>query len=117
MRISDWSSDVCSSDLRPHRAQPARPAAVGSGAAGRAHRPQPRRTPGPGRAPGPSRENPPDMNAAFLATAPRWRDALPTEYAGLVETLEPLFTCIELPLTPPWLIASITPQRHRAALT
>src|SRR3546814_18771314 len=113
MRISDWSSDVCSSDLRPHRAQPARPAAVGSGAAGRAHRPQPRRTPGPGRAPGPSRENPHDMNAAFLATAPRWRDDLPTESAGLVETLDRLIPLMEVPLHLPWIHPINPPNRHR----
>src|SRR3546814_4572305 len=73
-------------------------------------------TPIRSRAPGPSRENPHDMHAAFLATAPRWRDALTTEYAGLVETLERLIPCMEVPLHLPWIDAINTLKRQRGAV-
>src|SRR3546814_11505555 len=56
------------------------------------------------------------MNAAFLATAPRWRDELTTEYAGLVETLERLNPCMEVPLHLPWIDALNTLKRQRGAV-
>src|SRR3546814_12311894 len=56
------------------------------------------------------------MNAAFLATAPRWRDELTTEYAGLVETLERLIPCMEVPLHLPWIDAINTLKRQRGAV-
>src|SRR3546814_3517407 len=56
------------------------------------------------------------MNAAFLATAPRWRDELTTEYAGLVETLERLIPCMEVPLHLPWIDAINTLKRERGAV-
>lgn len=56
------------------------------------------------------------MNAAFLATASRWRDELTTEYAGLVETLERLIPCMEVPLHLPWIDAINTLKRQRGAV-
>src|SRR3546814_16321217 len=56
------------------------------------------------------------MNAAFRATAPRWRDELTTEYAGLVETLERLIPCMEVPLHLPWIDAINTLNRQRGAV-
>src|SRR3546814_4013677 len=56
------------------------------------------------------------MNAAFLATAPRWSDQLTTEYAGLVETLERLIPCMEVPLHLPWIDAINTLKRQRGAV-
>lgn len=56
------------------------------------------------------------MNATSLASAPRWRDDLSTEYAGLVETLERLIPCMEVPLHLPWIDAINALKRERGAV-
>ncbi len=56
------------------------------------------------------------MNATSLASAPRWRDDLATEYAGLVETLERLIPCMEVPLHLPWIDAINALKRERGAV-
>jgi quinolinate synthase len=50
------------------------------------------------------------------ATAPAWRDGLEHEYAQLMQRLEPLVPCLELPLHLPWIDAINTLKRERGAV-
>lgn len=50
------------------------------------------------------------------ATAPAWRDGLEHQYAALIERLEPLLPCLELPLHLPWIDAINALKRERGAV-
>ncbi|MGA0587637.1 quinolinate synthase NadA [Dyella sp. KRB-257] len=56
------------------------------------------------------------MSARTVATAPAWRDGLEHEYAALIERLEPLVPCLELPLHLPWIDAINALKRERGAV-
>jgi quinolinate synthase len=56
------------------------------------------------------------MPARTDATTPAWRDGLEHEYATLVQQLEPLVPCLELPLHLPWIDAINALKRERGAL-
>ncbi|MGN2250180.1 quinolinate synthase NadA [Frateuria sp. GZRe14] len=56
------------------------------------------------------------MSPRTAATAPAWRDGLEHEYAGLVQRLEPLLPCLELPLHLPWIDAINALKRERGAV-
>ena len=56
------------------------------------------------------------MSALPAAAVPRWRDSLEQEYAPLVETLERLMPCMEVPLHLPWIDAIRALKRERGAV-
>ncbi|KGM56831.1 quinolinate synthetase [Lysobacter arseniciresistens ZS79] len=56
------------------------------------------------------------MTATAALAAPRWRDGLETEYAPLVETLEQLIPCMEVPLHLPWIDAINALKKQRGAV-
>ena len=56
------------------------------------------------------------MSALPAAAVPRWRDSLEQEYAPLVETLERLMLCMEVPLHLPWIDAIRALKRERGAV-
>jgi len=56
------------------------------------------------------------MSALPAAAVPRWRDGLEQEYAPLVETLERLIPCMEVPLHLPWIDAINALKRERGAV-
>ncbi|UGB47268.1 quinolinate synthase NadA [Frateuria edaphi] len=56
------------------------------------------------------------MSPRTAATAPAWRDGLEHEYAELVQRLEPLLPCLELPLHLPWIDAINALKRERGAV-
>jgi quinolinate synthase len=54
-----------------------------------------------------------NMNARAV---PAWTDELETRYAPLIETLEQLMPCMEVPLHLPWIAAIETLKRERGAV-
>lgn len=56
------------------------------------------------------------MSALPAAAVPRWRDSLEQEYAPLVQTLERLMPCMEVPLHLPWIDAIRALKRERGAV-
>ena len=56
------------------------------------------------------------MTANAALATPRWRDGLESDYAPLVETLEQLIPCMEVPLHLPWIDAINTLKKHRGAV-
>lgn len=56
------------------------------------------------------------MSPRTTATAPAWRDGLEHEYAELMQRLEPLVPCLELPLHLPWIDAISALKRERGAV-
>ena len=56
------------------------------------------------------------MSALPAAATPRWREGLEQEYAPLVETLERLIPCMEVPLHLPWIDAINALKRERGAV-
>ncbi|MGN6281324.1 quinolinate synthase NadA [Frateuria sp.] len=56
------------------------------------------------------------MSPRTTATAPAWRDGLEHEYAELMQRLEPLVPCLELPMHLPWIDAINALKRERGAV-
>ncbi|UGB39572.1 quinolinate synthase NadA [Frateuria soli] len=56
------------------------------------------------------------MSARTEAAAPAWRDGLEHQYAALIERLEPLLPCLELPMHLPWIDAINALKRERGAV-
>ena len=56
------------------------------------------------------------MTANAALATPRWRDGLESDYAPLVETLEQLIPCMEVPLHLPWIDAINTLKKQRGAV-
>ncbi|MGN2246836.1 quinolinate synthase NadA [Frateuria sp. GZRR35] len=56
------------------------------------------------------------MSPRTTATAPAWRDGLEHEYAELMQRLEPLVPCLELPMHLPWVDAINALKRERGAV-
>src|SRR5690606_2974918 len=90
--------------------------ALGVGAAGAAHRAQPRRQVRARRARRAPARRGGAMSALHAAAVPRWRHGLVHEYAPLVEKLERLIPCLEVPLHLPWIDAINALKRERGAV-
>ncbi|HUH89664.1 MAG TPA: quinolinate synthase NadA [Lysobacter sp.] len=56
------------------------------------------------------------MNHSAVLATPRWRPELELEYAPLVEKLEQLIPCMEVPIHLPWIDAINTLKRERGAV-
>ncbi|QDW66453.1 quinolinate synthase NadA [Luteimonas granuli] len=56
------------------------------------------------------------MSALPETAVPRWRDGLEQDYAPLVETLERLIPCMEVPLHLPWIDAINALKKERGAV-
>jgi quinolinate synthase len=56
------------------------------------------------------------MTVTDTLHVPAWRDDLPLEYAALVERLEPLLPCLEVPMHLPWIDAINALKQQRGAV-
>jgi quinolinate synthase len=56
------------------------------------------------------------MTVTDTLPVPAWRDDLPLEYAALVERLEPLLPCLEVPMHLPWIDAINALKKQRGAV-
>ena len=56
------------------------------------------------------------MTVTDTLPVPAWRDDLPLEYAALVERLEPLLPCLEVPMHLPWIDAINALKQQRGAV-
>ncbi|MFC5440149.1 quinolinate synthase NadA [Rhodanobacter ginsenosidimutans] len=56
------------------------------------------------------------MTVTDILPVPAWRDDLPLEYAALVERLEPLLPCLEVPMHLPWIDAINALKQQRGAV-